>query len=143
MKKVLTIAGSDPFGGAGLQADLKTFTAHSVYGMTAVTLVSAQNSTKFITAEAISRDMLEKQIDGIFEDIIPDAMKTGMISKPDLIDLVAEKIKKYNPQNVLIDPVMIAHRTVKLVEEDVQKAIIEGKCRTKRPGKSYRSRIAQ
>lgn len=124
MKTVLTIAGSDPFGGAGLQADLKTFTAHDVYGMTAITLLSAQNSVGFFEAKVADIEMLEKQIDSIFEDIIPDAIKTGMLLNSDVIKLVAKKIKQYNPKNLLIDPVMVAHRTIILIDEDARDTMI-------------------
>lgn len=125
MKKVLTIAGSDPIGGAGMQADLKTFTAHDVYGMTAITLLSVQNSLRFTSKLETTPEYLAEQIDAIFEDVFPDAMKTGMLPSSELIKVVAEKIRQYKPKNVVIDPVMVAHRTIKLIEDEAVKTMIE------------------
>lgn len=124
MKKVLTIAGSDPIGGAGFQADIKTMTAHDVYGMTAITLLSVQNSMSFKELKPVESEFLASQIDAIFEDVIPDSVKTGMIPSVELVNVVAEKLKKFRPLNILIDPVMVAHRTVRLVKDDVVEAII-------------------
>lgn len=125
MKKVLTIAGSDPIGGAGFQADIKTMTAHDVYAMTAITLLSVQNSTIFKELKLVEPEFLESQIDTIFEDVMPDSLKTGMIPSSELIKVVAKKISQYKPKNVLIDPVMVAHRTVRLVSDEVVQAMIE------------------
>lgn len=118
MKVVLTIAGSDPFGGAGMQADIKTMTAHDVYGMTAITLLSVQNTIKFFKALPVEPKFLEEQIDGIFSDITPDAVKTGMLLTTALIESVSKKLKEYKPKNILIDPVMIAHQTIKLIDDE-------------------------
>lgn len=125
MKTVLTIAGSDPFGGAGMQADIKTFTAHDVYAMTAITLLSAQNSQGFYDLQLTSGELLKSQIDHIFEDVNPDATKTGMLLSEEIVDIVAEKIKEYSPKNLVIDPIMIAQGKIKLLRDEVEEAIIE------------------
>lgn len=108
MKKVLSIAGSDCSGGAGIQADLKTFSAHGVFGMSVIVSVVAENTSRVIDIQDVKPDMIEKQIDAIFEDIDVDAVKVGMLSQPDCMKAVAEKLKQYTPANVVIDPVMYA-----------------------------------
>lgn len=125
MKTVLTIAGSDPFGGSGMQADIKTMTAHKVYAMNVVTLLTAQNSLGFYEAKPTDLDLLEKQIDHIFEDVTPDATKTGMLLTSEIINLVADKIKEYKPKNLVIDPVMMSFRTVKLINDDAIKTMLD------------------
>ncbi|MFM1538715.1 bifunctional hydroxymethylpyrimidine kinase/phosphomethylpyrimidine kinase [Helcococcus bovis] len=118
MKKVLTIAGMDPIGGAGMMSDIKTMTAHDVYGMCAVTLLSVQNTIGFYEVQPVESAFLERQIDTIFADIIPDATKTGMLLNSKLIKSVVDKVKQYNPKNLLIDPVMVAHRKFKLIDDE-------------------------
>ncbi|WP_276917528.1 bifunctional hydroxymethylpyrimidine kinase/phosphomethylpyrimidine kinase [Aneurinibacillus aneurinilyticus] len=108
MKKVLSIAGSDCSGGAGIQADLKTFSAHGVFGMSVIVSVVAENTSRVIDIQDVKPYMIEKQIDAIFEDIDVDAVKVGMLSQPDCMKAVAEKLKQYAPANVVIDPVMYA-----------------------------------
>ncbi|MGE4548367.1 MAG: bifunctional hydroxymethylpyrimidine kinase/phosphomethylpyrimidine kinase [Intestinibacillus sp.] len=108
MKKVLTIAGSDCSGGAGLQADLKTMSAHGVFGMSVVVSVVAENTARVLDILDVSPAMIEKQIDAVFEDIVPDAVKVGMLSSPACMEAVAGKLRQYRPQNVVIDPVMFA-----------------------------------
>ncbi len=108
MKKVLSIAGSDCSGGAGIQADLKTFSAHGVYGMSVIVSVVAENTDRVIGIQDVVPDMIGKQIDAVFEDIEIDAVKVGMLSTPDCMEMVAEKLKYYRPANVVIDPVMYA-----------------------------------
>lgn len=108
MKKVLTIAGSDCSGGAGLQADLKTMSAHGVFGMSVVVSVVAENTARVLGILDVSPDMIEKQIDAVFEDIVPDAVKVGMLSSPACMEAVAGKLRQYRPANVVIDPVMFA-----------------------------------
>lgn len=125
MKTVLTIAGSDPFGGAGMQADVKTITAHSVYAMTAVTLVSAQNSIGFYGVEEVSSEFLEKQIDYLFADVIPDATKTGMLLSIELIETVAKKLSQYKPKNLIIDPVIVAQKKIKLINDDAIETLLD------------------
>lgn len=108
MKKVLTIAGSDCSGGAGIEADLKTFAAHGVYGMSVIVSVVAENTFHVIDMQDITPEIIEKQIDAVFEDIRPDAVKVGMLSEPCCMNAVARKIREYRPENVVIDPVMYA-----------------------------------
>jgi hydroxymethylpyrimidine/phosphomethylpyrimidine kinase len=116
MKKALSIAGSDCSGGAGIQADIKTFSAHGVFGMTAVTSVVAENTFRVIEYQDIRPDIIEKQIDAVFEDIPPDAVKIGMLSCRETMLAVAGKLKTWKPQNVVIDPVMYAKNGSALME---------------------------
>ena len=104
MKKVLTIAGSDCSGGAGVQADLKTMAAHGVFGMSVIVSVVAENTARVIDIQDISPKMIEEQIDAVFEDIVPDAVKIGMLSSPACMKAVADKLRQYHPANVVIDP---------------------------------------
>ncbi len=108
MKKVLSIAGSDCSGGAGIQADLKTFSAHGVFGMSVIVSVVAENTGRVIDMQDIAPDMVGKQIDAVFEDIEVDAVKIGMLSSPACMEAVAERMERYMPGNVVIDPVMYA-----------------------------------
>jgi len=108
MKKILTIAGSDSGGGAGIQADLKTITALGEYGMSVVTAITAQNSRGIKAIQGISPEIIKKQIDCIFEDFGADAVKTGMLVNGGVVLIVAEKLKKYKVKNLFIDPVMIS-----------------------------------
>ena len=121
MKKALSIAGSDCSGGAGIQADLKTFSAHGVFGMTAVTSVVAENTFRVIEYQDIRPDIIEKQIDAVFEDIPPDAVKVGMLSCRETMLAVAGCLKKWKPcsggaLNVVIDPVMYAKNGCALMD---------------------------
>ncbi len=108
MKTVLTIAGSDCSGGAGIQADLKTMTVHGVYGMSCITALTAQNTTGVYAIEDVSPEFVEKQLDAIFKDIYPDAIKIGMVSNSKIITSIVRKLKEYNARNIVIDPVMLA-----------------------------------
>lgn len=108
MKTVLSIAGSDSSGGAGIQADLKTMIMNGVYGMTAITALTSQNTTGVKCVNIPEKSFLESQIDAVFEDIRPDAVKTGMIPTPELIETVAAKLKFYKTKKIVCDPVMIA-----------------------------------
>ncbi len=105
MKTVLTIAGSDCSGGAGVQADLKTIISHGVYGMSAITAVTAQNTMGVNAVMPISAEMVLKQLDAVFEDIYPDAVKIGMLPNKEVMESVAEALNKYKPENVVLDPV--------------------------------------
>lgn len=116
MKKVLSIAGSDCSGGAGIQADLKTFSAHGVFGMSVIVSVVAENTGRVIGIQNVSPDMIGKQIDAVFEDIEVDAVKVGMLSTPDCMKEVAAKLKYYRPSNVVIDPIMYAKNGCPLME---------------------------
>jgi hydroxymethylpyrimidine/phosphomethylpyrimidine kinase len=124
MKKALTIAGSDCSGGAGIQADLKTFSAHGVFGMSVVVSVVAENTSRVIGVENISPGMVKKQIDAVYEDIGTDAVKIGMLATGPLMKAVAEKLDEYRPANVVIDPVMYAKNGAPLMEEDAIGALI-------------------
>lgn len=118
MKKVLSIAGSDCSGGAGIQADLKTFSAHGVFGMTVIASVVAENTFRVIEYQDIRPDMIEKQIDAVFEDIPPDAVKIGMLSCRESMLTVAAKLLEWNPSNVVLDPVMYAKNGCALMDPD-------------------------
>ena len=109
MKRTLTIAGSDTCGGAGVQADLKTFSAHGTYGMSVITAVTVQNTQGVFGCQDIDPDIIAGQIDAIFTDIDHvDAVKVGMVSKIETINVIADKLEQYKPSNVVIDPVMIS-----------------------------------
>jgi len=118
LKKVLTIAGSDCSGGAGIQADLKTFSAHGVYGMSVIVSVVAENTSRVIDIQDICPDMIKKQMDAVFEDIEVDAVKIGMLSGHDCMQAVSSKLKEYRPTNVVIDPVMLAKGGHALMQGD-------------------------
>nr|WP_078806522.1 bifunctional hydroxymethylpyrimidine kinase/phosphomethylpyrimidine kinase [Pilibacter termitis] len=117
MKKALTIAGSDCSGGAGVQADLKTFSAHLVYGMSVITSVVAENTSRVIDFQNVSVDLIEKQLEAIFEDIIPDAIKIGMVESPEIMRAIRENLEKYQAKQVVIDPVMYAKNGCPLMRE--------------------------
>lgn len=108
MKTALTIAGSDCSGGAGIQADLKTFSAHGVFGMSVIVSVVAENTSRVISVEDVSPEMIKAQIDAVFEDIEVNAVKVGMLSSEICMKAVAEKLHQYTPKYTVIDPVMIA-----------------------------------
>ena len=118
MNTALTIAGSDSSGGAGIQADIKTMTAHGVYAMSAITALTAQNTTGVSDIMEVTPDFLGKQLDCVFEDIMPDAIKTGMVASSELIKVIAEKIKCYHGKNLVVDPVMVATSGSKLISDD-------------------------
>ena len=118
MKTCLTIAGSDSIGGAGIQADIKTMTALGVYGMTAITSLTSQNTTGVKSIIDISKEFLGEQLDMIITDIFPDAVKTGCISSPVLIKEVVDKIKKYKLKNIVVDPVIYSKSGIKLIQDD-------------------------
>lgn len=125
IKKVLTIAGSDCSGGAGIQADLKTFSAHGVFGMSVIVSVVAENTSRVIDIQDITPEMIEKQIDAVFEDIEVDAVKVGMLSTPECMRAVAGKLRQYKPEHVVIDPVMYAKNGCPLMDPSAVDALIE------------------
>lgn len=125
MKNVLTIAGSDTCGGAGIQADLKTFSAHSVYGMSVITAVTAQNTQGVFAVQNILPEMIAKQIDVIFEDIQVAALKIGMVSVIKTIQTIADRLKKHQAENIVLDPVMISKSGFPLLQPDAQDALAE------------------
>ncbi len=118
MKKVLTIAGSDSCGGAGIQADIKTMTMNGVYAMSAVTALTAQNTTGVRGIMEASPEFLRQEIDAVFEDIYPDAVKIGMVASTGLIEVIADSLKAYEAKNVVVDPVMVATSGARLIAED-------------------------
>ena len=118
MNTALTIAGSDSCGGAGIQADIKTMTANGVYAMSAITALTAQNTTGVSDIYEVSPEFLQAQLKAIFEDITPDAVKIGMVSSSDLIKTIAKSLKEYNGKNIVLDPVMVATSGAKLISDD-------------------------
>ena len=117
-KTALTIAGSDSSGGAGIQADIKTMQANGVYAMSAITALTAQNTTGVTGILEADPEFLKKQIDAVFEDIRPDAVKIGMVSSSGLIKAIAERLQHYKAENIVVDPVMVATSGSRLLEED-------------------------
>jgi len=121
---VLTIAGSDSGGGAGIQADLKTFSALGTYGLSVITAVTAQN-TKIVTGiQDISVDMIRAQLDAVFSDVRIDAIKIGMLSKPEVIEAVAERLRHYGAKPIVLDPVMVAKSGDKLLQPDAVATLV-------------------
>lgn len=125
MNTALTIAGSDSSGGAGIQADLKTMTANGVYGMSAITALTAQNTTGVTGIMEVTPEFLEAQLDAVFSDIFPDAVKTGMVSSSELIRVIADRLKKYDAKNIVVDPVMVATSGAKLISDDAIETLKE------------------
>lgn len=113
----MTIAGSDSSGGAGIQADIKTMTANGVYAMSAITALTAQNTTGVQGIMAVDAKFLEQQIDSCISDIMPDSVKIGMVSQTELIKVIAERLRFYNVKNIVVDPVMVATSGAKLIED--------------------------
>lgn len=118
MKNVLTIAGSDSSGGAGIQADLKTMLSNRVYGMSVITSLTAQNTQGVISISDIEPSFVEAQLDAIFCDIEVDAVKIGMVSNIEIIKSIAKKLKEYNAKNVVLDPVAVSTSGFKLLEDE-------------------------
>ncbi|MBS0465681.1 MAG: bifunctional hydroxymethylpyrimidine kinase/phosphomethylpyrimidine kinase [Proteobacteria bacterium] len=116
--RVLSIAGSDSGGGAGIQADLKTFSALGCYGMTAITAITAQNTCGVHAIHGVPPDILRAQIDAVVEDIGVDAVKIGMLHAPEVVQVVADAIRRHNLPNVVLDPVMVATSGDRLIAED-------------------------
>ena len=125
MKNVLTIAGSDCSGGAGIQADLKTFCAHGVFAMSVITAITAQNTTGVRSVQNIDENIIADQIDAIFEDIPVHAVKIGMVSEIAIIKCIARKLKEYKPPIVVVDPVMISKSGYKLLADNACEALCE------------------
>jgi len=125
MKTALTIAGTDPSGGAGIQADIKTMTAHGVFAMSAVTALVAQNTTGVRSIVESTPEFLAEQLDCVFTDISPDAVKTGMVSSVPLIETIADKLRQYGARNIVVDPVMVATAGSRLLRDDAIDALKE------------------
>ena len=125
MKTALSIAGSDSSGGAGIQADIKTMTANGVYAMTAVTALTAQNTTGVTGILDSTPEFLSAQLDAVFTDIFPDAVKIGMVSSADLIGVIAGKLTQYGARHIVVDPVMVATSGSRLLQENAVAALQE------------------
>ena len=125
MKTALTIAGSDSSGGAGIQADIKTMTVNGVFAMSAVTALTAQNTTGVAGIIEVTPAFLKEQLDSIFTDIRPDAVKIGMVSSAGLIQAIAEKLKEYHAKQIVVDPVMVATSGAKLINDDAVSVLKE------------------
>lgn len=125
MRTALTIAGSDSSGGAGIQADIKTMITNGVYAMSAITALTAQNTTGVTGIMEVTPEFLGEQMDNIFTDIYPDAVKIGMVASAPLIIKIAEKLKAYHAQNIVVDPVMVATSGAKLISDDAVEALKE------------------
>ena len=125
MKTALTIAGSDSSGGAGIQADIKTMTANGVFAMSAITALTAQNTTGVTDIFETTPHFLAEQLDAVFTDIYPDAVKIGMVSSAELIGTIADKLQEYGAKHIVVDPVMVATSGSKLLRDDAVQALTE------------------
>ena len=125
MKTALTIAGSDCSGGAGIQADLKTMTMNGVYAMSAITALTAQNTTGVRAIQESTPEFLKQQLDAVFEDIFPDAVKIGMTASGELIRVIADRLRYYGAKNVVIDPVMVSTSGAALLKEEAVQTLVE------------------
>ena len=125
MKTALTIAGSDCSGGAGIQADIKTMTMNGVYAMSAITALTAQNTTGVRKIQESTPEFLEQQIDAVFEDIFPDAVKIGMVSSSEIVCVIADRLKYHKAKNIVVDPVMVATSGSSLMKTDAVKTLID------------------
>lgn len=125
MKTVLTIAGSDSCGGAGIQADLKTFSALGVYGMSVITAVTAQNTKGVFNVRELDVDIIRDQINCLFDDIKIDAVKVGMVSSIEIIDVIGECLKKNNAVNIVVDPVMVSKSGCHLLREEARDELVK------------------
>ena len=128
MRTALTIAGSDSSGGAGIQADIKTMLANGVYAMSAITALTAQNTTGVTAIMDVTPDFLKEQMENVFTDIRPDAVKIGMVSASPLIETIAEELKKFDAANIVVDPVMVATSGAKLISDEAV-ATLKEKCK--------------
>ena len=123
MRTALTIAGSDSSGGAGIQADIKTMISNGVYAMSAITALTAQNTTGVTGIMEATPEFLAAQLDNIFTDIYPDAVKIGMVSSSALIETIAKKLRQYEAKNIVVDPVMVATSGAKLINDEAIEAL--------------------
>ena len=125
MRTALTIAGSDSSGGAGIQADIKTMTMNGVYAMSAITALTAQNTTGVFAVQESSPEFLREQIDAVFGDIFPDAVKIGMVSSSELIRVIAGSLRKWGAKNIVVDPVMVSTSGAKLIDDDAVQTLAD------------------
>lgn len=123
MKKVLTIAGSDSGGGAGIQADLKTMLANGVFGMSVITALTAQNTMGVDGIYAVTPEFVGLQLDSVFKDLRPDAVKIGMVFTEDIVEMIAEKLKQYQAERIVVDPVMVSTSGSRLISEGATEAL--------------------
>ena len=124
-RTVLTIAGSDPSGGAGIQADLKTMTAMGIYGMSVITALTVQNTTGVYGIRDVEPALIADQMDCVFTDIVPDAVKVGMVSRRETIVTIARKLEEYGARHVVLDPVMVSSSGRRLLAEDAMEVLTE------------------
>lgn len=124
MKAVLSIAGSDSSGGAGIQADIKTIASYGLYAETVITAITAQNTCGVRAVQDISPEVVGAQIDAVFEDIRPDAVKIGMVSSAQIINVIAERLRFHQARNVVVDPVMVATSGSRLIEQQAVDALV-------------------
>lgn len=124
MKKVLTIAGSDSSGGAGIQADIKTITVHKMYAMSVITALTAQNTTGVYGVMEVPPEFVGQQLDCVFTDIFPDAVKIGMVSSSKIIGVIAGKLKQYGAKNIVVDPVMVSASGCRLIADEAVDALV-------------------
>lgn len=125
MKTALSIAGTDPTGGAGIQADLKTMTMNGVFAMSAVTALVAQNTTGVRAIQPSSPEFLAQQLDSVFEDIVPDAVKIGMVASAPLVRVIAQRLRHYQARCIVVDPVMVATAGSALIEDDAVQSLVQ------------------
>ena len=125
MRTALSIAGSDSCGGAGIQADIKTMTMNGVYAMSAITALTAQNTTGVRAIQESTPEFLKQQLDAVFEDIFPDAVKIGMVSSSELICVIADRLRYHKAKNVVVDPVMVATSGSSLMKTDAVQTLID------------------
>lgn len=125
MKTVLTIAGSDCSGGAGIQADLKTMMAHGVYGMSVITALTAQNTLGVSKVSKVEDEMVEAQLESVFQDIFPDAVKVGMVYAASTMEIIVKILEKYRPKHIVVDTVMVSSSGKDLLKKDAMVALQE------------------
>ena len=124
MYKILTIAGSDSSGGAGIQADIKTITVHKMYAMSAITALTAQNTTGVYGILEVAPEFVGQQLDCIFTDIFPDAVKVGMVASAEIIKIIAAKPEQYQARHIVVDPVMVSTSGCKLIADSARETLI-------------------
>lgn len=125
MKPVLSIAGSDPSGGAGIQADIKTIAAHRLFAETAITALTAQNTLGVYGVEDVSPDFVAAQIDAVFDDIRPAAVKVGMVSSVPIIEVIVDRLRYHQARNIVVDPVMVSTSGGRLISEEAIEALVK------------------
>ena len=125
LRSVLTIAGSDPSGGAGIQADIKTIQAHKLFAMSVITAITVQNTTGVRSFEDVSPDMVRDQLDAVFDDIRPSAVKVGMVSSATIVEVIADALQRHKARHVVVDPVMVATSGSALIKTDAIQALEE------------------